>query len=378
MLLDKLPYYFEDVLNIDELKRLAKIRFHGTLSIHKTNNLFSSRFEHSIKVAEYAYYLSKKHNFEENVMNAFVLSALLHDVGHLPFSHILEPLYRASSLNYHEGITSLIIRRLFLKNETIKDLFHENVLQICLSILNRKKEYFALENLLYGYLSIDTIEGIQRASQPIDDIELCYNPLIILENIIIKENTILLAENAISEVLKFRNAKINLYLNYITSDKASALNAMIIRASEIGLNESNRIKELPKLNDYDVQNLMLENKSSRLILEMIINKSLYEKDTDEDSREELGSSISNNFNSFLNARVFEFDYKFNTSNIDSLPYSLLYNNSRSSFLLSDILPFLKYKRIFKEKPTIYKPSENIIKDSIDIEKLNSQNRFTWW
>ncbi|MFB6343522.1 HD domain-containing protein [Saccharicrinis sp. FJH62] len=372
MHLNSLPYYFEDVLKVDEVKRLSGIRFHGTLSFFKKNNNFSSRLEHSIKVAEFAYHISDKHNFNNDITDAFILSALLHDIGHLPFSHILEPLYRSSSLNYHEGVTSLIIRRLIAKNEQIRKIFNDKVLSICLSLFNHSNEYSVLENLLFGFLSLDTIEGIDRACKPLDKEELTYDPLKIVDNIIIDGNNILISNEAISEVLKFRDVKKNLYNNYISSEKAISLSAMIIKASQISLSDKKLIKDLPKLNDFQIQDMMLENEFSREIIGMIVNKNLFEKLPQ--NIDELETSNENTLTAYVN----EFEYRFNENKIDSLQYCFNSKFSENFFLLSDIVPFLKYSRIFKEEPTIYIPSNTKSSMSFDIEKLKAQDRFTWW
>ena len=54
----KLPDWFAELSKTPELNRLAGVRFHGALTIHKKNQNVSSRLDHSVCVARLALYLS--------------------------------------------------------------------------------------------------------------------------------------------------------------------------------------------------------------------------------------------------------------------------------------------------------------------------------
>ena len=82
------------------------------LVYHTCNN---TRFEHSIGTYHLAKLMIKKHTNNPNIILAVSIAGLIHDLGHVMFSHLFDDL--------------------FLKDKEIKNNHHENRLLIFLIIL---------------------------------------------------------------------------------------------------------------------------------------------------------------------------------------------------------------------------------------------------
>ena len=103
------------LIDTPPLQRLRRIRQLGFINlIYPGAN--HSRFEHSIGALYLASRLADSIDLDEDKKNLLRICALLHDVGHGPFSHVSEPVLNVP----HEEFTSHII-----KNSEITDVLNE-------------------------------------------------------------------------------------------------------------------------------------------------------------------------------------------------------------------------------------------------------------
>ncbi|MBM3239427.1 HD domain-containing protein [Candidatus Poribacteria bacterium] len=377
------PIWFEDLLTIPEISRLSGIRFHGTLTIHSVNNKVSSRLDHSIDVAKLAYYIGNKIGFPKEQQSALILLSMLHDVGHLPFSHILEPFYRYNLRFYHEGITSLIIRSLIKKNE-IQKIVGITPTNIALSVLNGDKRFPLMEEFLFGLFSVDMIDGIHRAALPIGDASLEYNPWELCESFLILGNDLYIKESSLSLIIHFRNVRKCLYKKYIESPEAKALAAMLTRAVELSFPYGVKVNELPKMKDSDLQNLMLADPNARQICAWISQKKLYsfygdKNDAEEEERQNIGKQFE--FNPTLAALVFEFTHIFSENNQTEFQLSLFPIDNNKVIHISELRQTLNFKRQLLLNPKWYFPGKQLLNTEcfeFDINHLMNKNNFLWW
>lgn len=118
----KLKYTREDIVRLfmdsvvpyicetAAFQRLKGISFLGaverTPAYSKRRN---NRFDHSVGVALLAQYYAKKMGFSEADRTKVVVAALLHDIGHAPLSHSIEPLFAERfGLNHHVATENIL------------------------------------------------------------------------------------------------------------------------------------------------------------------------------------------------------------------------------------------------------------------------------
>ncbi|AEH37322.1 HD domain-containing protein [Halopiger xanaduensis] len=96
-----------DLLDTPPVQRLRGIRQLGTVSlVYPSAN--HTRFEHSLGVYHLACKALEQLNVEGAQAERVRAAALLHDVGHGPFSHNLEPLTHRRTGRYHDDVDHLI------------------------------------------------------------------------------------------------------------------------------------------------------------------------------------------------------------------------------------------------------------------------------
>ncbi|QKE76097.1 HD domain-containing protein (plasmid) [Arthrobacter citreus] len=139
------------------LKRLRYIKQQGnTFFIH--SNATHTRLEHSLGVHNLAsIFISKFHNeFTDYEKKILLISALLHDIGHGPFSHCFEGI---SNQSHHEWTIKLIKESDEIKNilDRIPGLF-EDVIEI----LSCTGKFKLIEQILFGALGLDQLDFWNR------------------------------------------------------------------------------------------------------------------------------------------------------------------------------------------------------------------------
>lgn len=170
------PFDFDDpflqaLVASRPVQRLREIGFLGALdhvirgngsSAHRRRH---NRFDHSIGVARLANRFASKRDFGTNDRRVFVAAGLLHDVGHGPLSHTLEPVFKAKF-----GITHHLSGREIIQGGTV---LGGEIGEAAVTFGVDLDEVLAMiegdHNAPHAYLfaspiNLDTIEGITRTS----------------------------------------------------------------------------------------------------------------------------------------------------------------------------------------------------------------------
>jgi hypothetical protein len=151
------------------IQRLRRIGFLGAIDylIHSNGRAphrrRHNRFDHSVNVALLALRYAAQRNLAEEETRVLAAAALLHDVGHGPLSHTLEPTFqKLFRINHHEA-SQAIIRGSSPLGGAIPEIFAsyhvdlDRVLEI-LSGANRGPHAFLFDSPI----NFDTIEAIAR------------------------------------------------------------------------------------------------------------------------------------------------------------------------------------------------------------------------
>lgn len=162
-LLDKLysNNLYHEIIKSTIFERLKDISFLGAIDYLYENK--HTRYEHTLSVATLAlrYAEIKKLSCEDE--KHLVCAALLHDIGHGPLSHSMEPLFkRVFGLTHHIAGNNIILGKSPLGKDVNTILNRYNIdIDKLIKLLdgNSQEEYaFALDNPI----NIDTIDGIVR------------------------------------------------------------------------------------------------------------------------------------------------------------------------------------------------------------------------
>jgi uncharacterized protein len=159
------------LIDTTEFRRLAQVSQVGLVSLVYPA-AHHSRFEHSLGVYRLALLYLKQLSYDERFTAAispadaelFIVSALLHDLGHWPFCHPIEDL-RLPSVPHHE-----LFANSFLQEGEIADVLRDEW-QInprdVVTLLSQKPTDLRskiLSSLLSGPIDIDKVDYLQRDS----------------------------------------------------------------------------------------------------------------------------------------------------------------------------------------------------------------------
>lgn len=159
----KIDGIFLELIEMPELQRLHGIKQLGfTYLVYPGAN--HTRLEHSLGVCYMAKKICRALGIEETIVG---VAALLHDIGHGPFSHTLEYLMHLRTGKDHVQITKEIINgeRLLEDCEydvTIKEILLNNGISPheVIDVLEGKKKH--LSEIIHGSLDADQIDYLMR------------------------------------------------------------------------------------------------------------------------------------------------------------------------------------------------------------------------
>jgi len=194
-----------------------------------------SRFGHSLGV----YHLAKRvsdlllSDEEKDIQEEFCLAALLHDIGHHPFSHsfesALDNAYQGTGLSFdHEDYTLKIIENTDV-GVCIEDygLNKEHVIQLLLGSYTEKAHLQYLNNLISSEFDLDRVDYLLRDSYycgvPYGKIDLER----LLHSIESEEDHIIISERGIHSIEMYVLSRFYMYIQVYTHHTSRAFDLML-------------------------------------------------------------------------------------------------------------------------------------------------------
>ncbi|UCB58338.1 MAG: HD domain-containing protein [Thermoplasmatales archaeon] len=196
----KLEGFFLDLIETPEIQRLYNIKQLGFTHL-VFPGAHHTRLEHSLGAYYLAFKASDSLKFDNDEKNLIACSAILHDIGHGPFSHTLESILRNSLNVDHVDLTEkLILGEYAIFDNCEKNIInpfcvfdvlskyninHKEVIKIIRGI-SQKKNY--LSQLLNSTIDVDQLDYIIRdayytgVSYGMIDIERFLQTLVINNN----------------------------------------------------------------------------------------------------------------------------------------------------------------------------------------------------
>jgi len=161
LLLDSSLY--SDIISTKTFKRLKNISFLGAIDYTSYNKKRHNRYDHSISVATLALHYATLKHLDEHETKHLVIAALLHDVGHGPLSHSMEPVFQKRYGISHHSMTNDIIQGVSKLGDELYQVLKKHHINIdyIVALLDGKvsnETAFALSNPI----NIDTADGIIR------------------------------------------------------------------------------------------------------------------------------------------------------------------------------------------------------------------------
>ncbi|UFI04908.1 HD domain-containing protein [Roseibium aggregatum] len=158
-----------ELLSTRSMQRLAHIGFLGAIDHFRRGNgkephrRKHNRLEHSVGVALLAQRFALSAEISQMDRLKLLAASLLHDIGHGPLSHTLEPVFEeALGIDHHRATRSIVLGNSILGTE-ILDILKRHQLdpeEIMDLIDSRYDGSFGY--LFSGKINLDTLEGITR------------------------------------------------------------------------------------------------------------------------------------------------------------------------------------------------------------------------
>ena len=282
-----------DSFPVQRLRRLRQLA--GAEYVYPGAN--HTRFEHSVGVMYLAGRVTENPNISEHLSHEEAqmvkIAALLHDVGHGPFSHVFEHLLIKELDKTHEDITSWIIQKGELKDILCKAGYKpEDVGRLAVGTLHKPKKTF-LDQIISSAVDVDKLDFIVRDTYHtgaeygyIDVFRLIHALDILNGNLAVDLGALSALESLI--IARIESFK-SIYFHRVGRAAQIMLAIAMEKANEeLGLTQFKTPEEYLAMDDYTVWTMLknckkssgiIKNLERRRLLKCAYERTFYEKDT---------------------------------------------------------------------------------------------------
>jgi len=170
-----IPQLVNDLVDTEELQRLDDV-MQTAMARYVYRSAKTSRMEHCIGAFYIASRVSKQLKLDETETKILQAGALLHDLGHPPLSHALEPLLKSIiGLSHEELSYDYIIGKRFISESRISRILEQdhslNKEKIAQLIFKPKESndligrHVYLKQLISGIIDVDRLDYLRRDAQ---------------------------------------------------------------------------------------------------------------------------------------------------------------------------------------------------------------------
>jgi len=256
-----------------------------------------TRFEHSVGVMYLAGMVISNPNISQHVnedeTEIIRIAALLHDVGHGPFSHVFEYLLTKNLDKTHEDLTTWIIQKSELSDMIKKAGYSpQEIGELAVGKLHKPKKAF-LDQIISSTVDVDKQDFIVRDTYHtgaeygyIDIFRLIYTLDVLGENLAVEIGALSALESLlIARIESFKS----IYFHRVGRAAQIMLAMAMDKANEeLGLTRFKTPEQYLAMDDYTVYTMLKNCKKSKNIINDLENrrmlkcayeKTFYEKDT---------------------------------------------------------------------------------------------------
>lgn len=295
----------EDIIDSTVFQRLRNIRQLAMANLVYPGALHT-RFDHSIGVMHISSKIAKSVGIDDDeILQAIRFAALLHDIGHGPFSHVSEQILSKycdkkkvlveEEEEIHESITCDIIRT----NKELEAVISEKVREKIIDLISSENQEAKVKSIITGPLDADKLDYLLRDSYycgvkyGIYDIDRLLNTIESIEQGL--DQIIVIREGGIFAVEQFVICKYHMSSQVYRHKIRVVTDEMLVRGLELGI-ELDKINFLRDLFTYDRSNDYINN-----YLEYndfrLLNRIIYETPKD--------SYVNKIFTRLLNRKLFK-------------------------------------------------------------------------
>jgi len=290
------------VIDTEPVQRLKRIRqLAGSEFVYPAAN--HTRFEHVIGAMHLAGTLAEalpvdlpRHQREQ-----LRLAALLHDIGHGPFSHVFEPLLAKYVGKSHEDFVPWLVNETGIAEKLEAAGFDANTLgRLAIGKLANRKRPF-LDHVISGGVDVDKMDYVVRDSFHTGAGYGSFDVHRLIYAMDIIDNSLSVDGSAVATLESFLLARLESFRTIYFHRASRAVQIMMVRALEAARDELRLLdfdgpQDYLKLDDYKVWTELKECKKSRKIMQDLearrLLKCAYERTLF--SREELVSNVISN------------------------------------------------------------------------------------
>jgi len=283
------------LINSSEFQRLRQIKQLG-LSDTVYPSATHTRFTHSIGVMHVAGQLAESIGADDDIIRLNKIAGLLHDTGHLPFSHTLESILNEREGLTHEDISCDYVDTLATKESTTFPVEPDYVKSLI-------KGESHLINTISGDIDADRIDYLLRDSYHtgIDFGNFEYDTLLKFAKLI--NGTVGFDHKSLQSVESLLDARMKMNYSVYSHDTVSIIETMLKRSVEYYLdNTDTTILDLVGKTDWelhsDITNSNVSN--SKELFNRIQNRNLYKtcflaplQDASEDKIKHISQFLDN-------------------------------------------------------------------------------------
>jgi HD superfamily phosphohydrolase len=275
------------VIDTGPVQRLRRIRqLSGAEYVYPAAT--HTRFEHVLGTMYLAGVVVENLSAEldENEKKAVKVAALLHDVGHAPFSHLFEPILQKYVGKTHEDMSTSIILNSELSNVLQQEGLDPNIVsRLCVGRFEDPKRAY-LDQIIRSSVDVDKMDFVLRDSYHtgagyggVDIFRLIYTMDVLNGNLAVDVT-------ALSTLESFILARLESFRTIYFHKTSRAAQIMLLKALEyakddLGISELGSVDEYLALDDDTVWATLRKNAKSRMIVEDLNRRKLlkcaYEK-----------------------------------------------------------------------------------------------------
>lgn len=276
----------KSIIDTKVFQRLRRIRqLAGSEYVYPAAN--HTRFEHSLGVMYLAGFFGENSMIElsEEDRELLRVAALLHDVGHGPFSHVYEGLLMKYKGKTHEDMTKWIIESSAL-TDVLKNLSYDVKKVAALAVGEPVGDKPYLSQLIRGPVDIDKMDFIVRDNYHTGAGYGFVDVFRILYTMDVLNGELAVDATAISALETFIVARVESFRSIYFHKTSRAVQIMLLKAMDmakdsVGLLDFNSPEEYLAMDDYNTWTALINSEEAKRIMNDIMERRLlkcvYEK-----------------------------------------------------------------------------------------------------